>query len=279
MARDSTEAWTEVLHEQIVPDPHQARRVFDRIESLADSIKQKGLMQNLVVRQDPQKQDIYILIGGERRWRAIARLIDSGDWPRDKPIPVLNMSTDGVFESLIENDAREPLLHWDFAKRVCALLDADFTQQEIAAQLSCSKGRISRLSLIGEGLSPEAIESLNRYRKSESFTLNELAKIANLRKVRSRNPDPDAQVRAIETLVRKKQGRVHIVKPPGKVAREKNYFWNRFQKLKQEPIGSNEMQTLVIERFVDYLSGDARKLRLDDLVIEECIPARSRGRR
>src|SRR6476660_3401472 len=55
--------------DRITPSPFQPRRTFDeaKIEELASSIRNQGIIQPLVVRP---KGDVYELIAGERRWRA-----------------------------------------------------------------------------------------------------------------------------------------------------------------------------------------------------------------
>jgi len=55
--------------EEIRPDRSQPRRHFDEahIEELADSIRSKGVLLPLIVRRDSEG---YVLVAGERRWRA-----------------------------------------------------------------------------------------------------------------------------------------------------------------------------------------------------------------
>ena len=57
--------------EKIEPNPYQPRRTFDDIDSLAQSIKQNGLLQPLTVRRT---DDGYQLVAGERRLRAAKML-------------------------------------------------------------------------------------------------------------------------------------------------------------------------------------------------------------
>jgi len=59
--------------EDIVPNPEQPRVEFDpaEIESLAESIENHGLVQPIVVEE---AQDGYVLVDGERRWRAVRSL-------------------------------------------------------------------------------------------------------------------------------------------------------------------------------------------------------------
>lgn len=61
----------EIQLERIVADPNQPRRWFDeeRLEELAASIRIEGVLQPIVVRYD-KPQDVYVVVHGERRWRA-----------------------------------------------------------------------------------------------------------------------------------------------------------------------------------------------------------------
>ena len=59
--------------DKIIPNPNQPRRIFDEeaLEELAKSIQQVGLIQPLTVRKNG---DIYELVAGERRLRAVKKL-------------------------------------------------------------------------------------------------------------------------------------------------------------------------------------------------------------
>jgi ParB family chromosome partitioning protein len=61
----------EIRRDRIVPDPDQPRRSFDdeRLAELANSIAREGVLQPIVVSYDAA-QDIYVIVHGERRWRA-----------------------------------------------------------------------------------------------------------------------------------------------------------------------------------------------------------------
>ncbi|MCL6441280.1 MAG: ParB/RepB/Spo0J family partition protein, partial [Thermoleophilum sp.] len=64
----------EIRLDRIVPDPDQPRRTFDpdRLEELAASIAIEGVLQPIVVRYDASR-DVYVIVHGERRWRASQR--------------------------------------------------------------------------------------------------------------------------------------------------------------------------------------------------------------
>lgn len=90
--------------EEIVPNPSQPRKHFDesKLQELAESVREKGILEPLLVRRTDQG---YELIVGERRWRAAQKA-------GLKEVPVLVKEVEGreAFEiSLIENLQREDL--------------------------------------------------------------------------------------------------------------------------------------------------------------------------
>lgn len=106
-AATESEPGSGLLHlpiEQIEPNPLQPRAVFqaDRLNELAQSIRENGIIQPLVVRK---AGDRFQLIAGERRWRA-ARLAGL-----DKvPVVVQEFAEDRLMEvALVENIQREDL--------------------------------------------------------------------------------------------------------------------------------------------------------------------------
>lgn len=58
--------------ESVRPNPDQPRRMFQQedLDSLSESIREKGILQPLIVRPDPSDEDLYQIVAGERRWRA-----------------------------------------------------------------------------------------------------------------------------------------------------------------------------------------------------------------
>ncbi len=85
-----------VVHAQLRPDPNNPRKDFqsddaeEGLDELRQSILLRGrLLQNLVVRADPEGLADYIVTTGNRRWHAIQQAIWDGDWPEDRPIRVV----------------------------------------------------------------------------------------------------------------------------------------------------------------------------------------------
>ncbi len=133
---------------KIIPNPSQPRKRFDSNElcSLADSIKENGVIQPLILRRSTSA---YILIAGERRLRAakIAGL-------REVPAIVTEYSTrDSAVVALLENLQRKDLSVFEEAGAISALLrEWGLTQEEAASRLGMSQStlanklRILRLS-------------------------------------------------------------------------------------------------------------------------------------
>src|SRR5206468_5928942 len=90
--------------EEIRPNRAQPRRHFDEahIEELAESIRSKGVLQPLIVRRVP---DGYVLVAGERRWRAAQKA-----GLRELLVMIREVTGKEAFEiALIENIQREDL--------------------------------------------------------------------------------------------------------------------------------------------------------------------------
>lgn len=102
---ETGEAVRELKMIDIEPNPEQPRKQFepDKLEELADSIKQHGMIQPLLVRE--QGNGRYLIIAGERRWRA-AKLAGL----KQVPCIIKDYSEQEVMEiALIENLQREDL--------------------------------------------------------------------------------------------------------------------------------------------------------------------------
>lgn len=133
------EAETKVKLSLIEPNREQPRKVFeeDALLELADSIKQFGILQPLLVQK---KDDYYEIIAGERRWRA-AKLAGL----KEVPVIIKNFTDLEVVEiSLIENIQRENLNPIEEAFAYKRLLDEfHLKQDEIAEKVSKSRTAIT----------------------------------------------------------------------------------------------------------------------------------------
>ena len=124
---------------QIEPNREQPRKRFDEqaLEELADSIRQFGILQPLIVQE---KDNYYEIIAGERRWRA-AKLAGL----KEIPVVIRKMSEQEIVEiSLIENIQRENLNPIEEAAAYKRLLgEFHLTQEEIAERVAKSRTAVT----------------------------------------------------------------------------------------------------------------------------------------
>lgn len=142
----------------IVPNASQPRRHFDEValKELAGSLQEKGVLQPVLVR--PQRDGMYQLVAGERRWRA-AKI---AGFPT---IPALVFHHDDLAAleiALIENLARKDLNPVEEA-RAFATLAKEFglTYQQIGHRVGRHKSVVANLVRL-LGLSEEILELLER---------------------------------------------------------------------------------------------------------------------
>ena len=129
--------------DRLEPNPQQPRLDFNsaELESLADSIRQKGVIQPLIVRRKPGR-DAYEIVAGERRWRAaqLAQL-------HEVPVVVRDLDDSEVLEvAIIENIQREDLNAIEEALGFRQLMTRfGHTQEKLAAALSRSRSHVANL--------------------------------------------------------------------------------------------------------------------------------------
>jgi ParB family chromosome partitioning protein len=129
--------------ESIIPNPDQPRRDFEpgALSDLADSLRQKGVIQPLIVRRLGD-ENRYEIVAGERRWRAaqMAQL-------HELPVIVREFSDSEVLEiAIIENIQRAELNAIEEAFAYKQLMQRfGHTQEKIAEALSRSRSHIANL--------------------------------------------------------------------------------------------------------------------------------------
>ncbi|MCY3885467.1 MAG: ParB/RepB/Spo0J family partition protein [Gammaproteobacteria bacterium] len=150
---------TRVIHvaiERIRPNPIQPRSRFNQanIEELAQSIRETGILQPLIVR--PLGDDEFQLVAGERRWRAagVAQL-------STLPVVVRDVTDEeAVVFALVENIQREDLNVVDQADAYARLNDEfGLTHEEIGRALGKARASITNALRLRE-LIPEVLQAL-----------------------------------------------------------------------------------------------------------------------
>jgi ParB family chromosome partitioning protein len=189
---------TEIPVDAIDPNPEQPRRRFEaaELDRLADSIRQHGVLQPVVVRR---AGDRYELIVGERRWRA------SRTAGRET-IPVVISDVDGrdrLALALVENVQRHDLNPIELAFAFRALSDQGLTQDEIGRRVSLDRSTVANHLRLLE-LPPHLQEDVEMRRLSAGHAkaLLQVANPEQRRHLRDRVLREGLSVRAVEQLGR-----------------------------------------------------------------------------
>lgn len=156
LAKSSRSIGRTISIDLIQPNPEQPRTEFGDLTDLTASIKEKGVLEPLLVSPNKDK-GTWMIIAGERRWRAsqLAGLTE---------VPCIEMDLDeqGIAEiALIENLQRKDLTIWEEADGLKALADKyGYTQEQIAKKISKSRTAVNELMTVA-GL-PEGVRTICR---------------------------------------------------------------------------------------------------------------------
>ena len=194
---------TEVMLSQIEPNRDQPRKDFDEqaLNELAESIKEHGLLQPILVRSKPSGG--YEIIAGERRWRAsrIAGL-------RTVPVVIKEMDEKEAAEvALIENLQREDLNPVEEAMGYRSLMVSyGLTQEQVAERMGKSRSAVANALRILD-LTPNETEALKAGKISAGHARALLGaeKGSTLRSDMLRVALAGASVRELELMLKKKK--------------------------------------------------------------------------
>lgn len=210
--------------EQISPNPDQPRRHFSQsaLDELAASIREKGIIQPLILRPDPADQNRFQIVAGERRWRAaqIAQL-------HDLPAIVRNFDDTEVLEvAIIENIQRADLNPVEEAQGYRQLMEKfGHTQDQLATAMGKSRSHLANMmrllqlpdeiqTLLQEGqisagharalITADDPIGLARRAVKDGMSVREVEKAAKSpskpkKKARSGAPEKDADTRILES--------------------------------------------------------------------------------
>ncbi|MBS7696933.1 MULTISPECIES: ParB/RepB/Spo0J family partition protein [unclassified Chelatococcus] len=124
------------------PNPRNPRKAFvdEDLAELADSIKQRGVIQPIVVRSLPHLIDVFEIIAGERRWRAAQRA-----GLHEVPVVVIEADDKTALEiAIIENVQRADLNPMEEAAGYERLIaDFDYTQNDLAQVIGKSRSHVA----------------------------------------------------------------------------------------------------------------------------------------
>lgn len=128
----------------IAPNPYQPRKEFDPegLQELADSIREKGVIQPLIVLKNNDQAESFLLITGERRWRA-SRLAGL----TEVPVVLKDAATEDLLEmALIENIQRQDLNPLEEAEAYNRLInELGLTQEETAKRVGKERSTVTNM--------------------------------------------------------------------------------------------------------------------------------------
>ena len=188
--------------ELIRPNPGQPRRDFAEaeLEALASSIRERGVLQPILVRPDPDQPGHYQIVAGERRWRAAQR---AGLWD----IPVVIRELDDLLTlelAIIENVQRVDLNAIEEALGYRDLVDRfGRTQEDIARIVGKSRSHVANaLRLLGL---PESVQADLRAGRLSAGHARALAAAPDPAALAHQVLERGLNVRETETLARRAQ--------------------------------------------------------------------------
>ena len=217
--------------EMIEANPEQPRNEFGDLKELTASIKEKGVLEPLLVKVKPEGG--WMIIAGERRWRAskLAGLTE---------VPCIEIDTDekGIAEiALIENLQRKDLNVWEEADGLLALANKfGYTQDDIAQKISKSRSTVTELMSIA-GL-PQDIRT--RCREANISSKSTLLEIARQFDDSAMHTFIDALISG-EKIPRSKQSKTVTLKP---------------QVVKSEALKTEEAAVSALNGFAFTFSGE-----------------------
>jgi ParB family chromosome partitioning protein len=200
--------------EQLDPNPEQPRVEIGDLSELITSVKEKGVLEPLLVKPSQQKGR-WMIIAGERRWRAA-----SAAGLRDVPCIEMDVDEAAVAEiALIENMQRKDLTPWEEADGLAALCQRyGYTHEDVSKKVGKSRSTVTEaitLAAIPEEIREECRRAdinvksllLQVVRQPDTETMREMIKIL---------ANKDVTRDEARTLIRErrhKDGAVEVSKP------------------------------------------------------------------
>jgi ParB family chromosome partitioning protein len=196
--------------EFVRPNPRNPRKSFDedQLAELADSIRERGLIQPIVVRAMPNMADTFEIIAGERRWRAAQRA-----GLHDVPIVILEATDQQSLElAIVENVQRADLNPLEEAKGYDQLIqEFAYTQQDLAKIIGKSRSHVANtLRLVNL---PDGVKKLVANGSLSAGHARALLSVKNPEAVASRIVAQGLSVRDVEKLAAAEQAAEQPDKP------------------------------------------------------------------
>ena len=177
--------------EKVDPNPDQPRQVLGDLSELMASIREKGVIEPLVVRQRGER---YQIVAGERRYQAAVRV-----GLRELPVVIREVDDTEIIEvALVENLQRKDLGPFEEAEAMASLADkCGYTHEDLARRLGKSRTSVTESLSLAE--MPQEVRTLCRLADISSKSL--LLQVV-------RQQTPQKMVAFVEELTRQGTGPV-----------------------------------------------------------------------
>ena len=226
--------------ENLTPNPRNPRRAFTEAElnELAESIRERGIIQPIVVRQTGAP-DRYEIVAGERRWRAAQRA-----GLHEVPIAIVDATDVQSLEfAIIENVQRADLNPIEEASGYVALMEqCNHTQEQVAQIVGKSRPHVANMVRLLK--LPEPVKALVRAGKLSAGHARLLVGHVNAQLLAEMAVDEGYSVRQLEEWVREDEGR------PGDAT-----FKAQQKKIRAGLAASKDADTRALERQVSDILG------------------------
>ena len=189
----------ELSLDELRPNPYQPRKKFDEeaLNELADSIKEHGVFQPIIVKKSIKG---YEIVAGERRYRASKKL-----GLEKIPAIIKDFTDDEMMQiSLLENLQRENLTSIEEAKAYKAIIDAsNLTQDELAKKVGKSRSYIT--NILGLLTLPTSIQNLildNKLSMGHARVLSKIEDESTISELANKVLKDNLSVRELEELTK-----------------------------------------------------------------------------
>lgn len=244
--------YTHIPLELLHSNSKNIRKIYPRIRELADSIRELGLLQNLVV---IETEHGYEIKAGERRFRALQYLAKQGKW--DAPILCLVIDAEkATLANAAENCSRQEVPVWHVGLRFLELHEAGLLQEEIAKSIGKSQQYVSYAMNVASNTHPVVIGILDKLDKSlvTARILRQLCQILDSQGL----PDLEKQREFLNQMIASRS----IQKSPGrpKGSKSRANVAKRLEQLEAMPLPP--LQAPIVKAVIHYLKGESTELLL-----------------
>ncbi|WP_445502592.1 ParB/RepB/Spo0J family partition protein [Microvirga sp. G4-2] len=179
------------------PNPRNPRKVFEdaELQELTQSIKDRGIIQPIVVRPMPNQADTYEIVAGERRWRASQKA-----GLHEVPVVIVNIDDKTSLEyAILENVQRADLNPIEEAEGYARLMaEFSYTQENLSKIIGKSRSHIANMMRLSD--LPDPVKKLLVDRKLSAGHGRALLAVKDPVAVAKQVLDAGLSVRQVEAI-------------------------------------------------------------------------------